>query len=104
MSIVSSQPSSISRLQTMRKNKMRAEEGHAASQFLTGMNLIDKGTTKSSKEEGLRWMRLAADQNYPLALLKLGECHRLGIDGVTKKKIGSHSVEILAFFYHSDFS
>ncbi|MDB6124687.1 MAG: repeat protein subfamily [Pedosphaera sp.] len=49
-----------------------AQSGHADAQFLVGLLNEDNGL------ESVKWYRLAADQDYPQAQARLGDCYRLG--------------------------
>jgi TPR repeat protein len=53
-----------------------AEKGEAAAQYWHSMGTMDA-------REGARWCRLAAEQGYARAQLKLGECHQAG-DGAPR--------------------
>ena len=59
--------------------------GIATAQCIRGVNLIESGTARSHKEEGLRLVRLAADQNHPASLYELGEYYYTGVDDILEQ-------------------
>lgn len=71
-----------------------AKDGHAESQVTLGICLLGPGFLfggpypcggfELDQREGLKWIRLAAEQNHPMALFILGRAHYEGI-GVLDK-------------------
>ncbi len=55
-----------------------------AEQFKTAINLIEGQNTKADFSTGLKWLKLAAAQQYPQALYQLGFYYEYGIDEVER--------------------
>ncbi|HPY40369.1 MAG TPA: tetratricopeptide repeat protein, partial [Thiolinea sp.] len=55
-----------------------------ADQFKTAISLIEGQNTKADFSTGLKWLKLAAAQQYPQALYQLGFYYEYGIDEVQR--------------------
>lgn len=55
-----------------------------ADQFKTAIRLIEGENTKADFSTGLKWLKLAAAQQYPQALYQLGFYYEYGIDEVAR--------------------
>lgn len=55
-----------------------------ADQFKTAIRLIEGENTKADFSTGLKWLKLAAAQQYPQALYQLGFYYEYGIDEVER--------------------
>lgn len=55
-----------------------------AEQFKTAIRLIEGQNTKADFSTGLKWLKLAAAQQYPQALYQLGFYYEYGIDEVDR--------------------
>lgn len=55
-----------------------------AEQFKTAIKLIEGQNTKADFSTGLKWLKLAAAQQYPQALYQLGFYYEYGIDEVER--------------------
>ncbi len=70
--------------QAVRYRLAAAEAGSALAQYLQGLALIDGAPIEVNVTEAVRWLRLAADQDYLDALIRLGQLHRDGAPGLAK--------------------
>lgn len=57
----------------------KANNGDAKAQ-------VEVGNASGMGKESLKWFKMAADQNYPLAYFKVGYCYWSGIGGVQRNK------------------
>lgn len=55
-----------------------------AEQFKTAINLIEGQNTQADFSTGLKWLKLAAAQQYPQALYQLGFYYEYGVDEVER--------------------
>lgn len=72
-----------------RRLMKNAEEGHVASQVHVGVCLLDLHGPcdgfEVDKKEGLKWIKLAAEQHHPMAMFMLGQYYLNGCGGILEK-------------------
>ncbi len=60
--------------------RKKAEKGDMVAQCYLGVSYLDGQGVEKDVNEGLKWLKMSADQNYEIALVALGRFYMYGVD------------------------